>query len=504
MSDYFSADMGSLWVQPSGPNTTPYYLGCHGIDDITEPFGDISVTRCPDPSRPGSWKIVLSSREPADRPTFSISTLVGKVADYLEGIKCPAAVYVKQADCGRKDLFLNYQRFVVLPDALISERTQSNLASRDTADPAEQSFSFSSDDVIEIYPLLGATQTTTEANDLTDISFCNSFQCRSDCGPFTEECVVGFITTEAGAAVTANVLYTDDGGVTWTASAADPFDADVDLSTVVCFEYTKDVTRVIVGRGTLDGGAASVSYSDNNGTTWVEVDLPGSANDDFLPWNGSLFALDLYHVWAGTDDGLIYFSDDGGVTWEQQSSTSAAAINSVRFIDKNYGIFVGAGNMVYSTEDGGDHWTNIGGPAAEAGIAAMACDIIDSNFWWVGYADGNLYYTMDGGTNWYERVFAITGAATIDRINDIKFIDDQVGYMATLYTDGAAAKYGALMRTFDGGFNWEAYRTSDVTTDFDTDETGLAAVWPCTHNKAFAVGDLVNALGLIMVVNPPG
>ena len=36
----YLAGQAGLWVQPDGPNTEPKFLGCHGMGDITIPFGD--------------------------------------------------------------------------------------------------------------------------------------------------------------------------------------------------------------------------------------------------------------------------------------------------------------------------------------------------------------------------------------------------------------------------------------------------------------------------------
>jgi len=32
---------GAIWVQPDGPNTEVYFLGCHGLDEISESMGGI-------------------------------------------------------------------------------------------------------------------------------------------------------------------------------------------------------------------------------------------------------------------------------------------------------------------------------------------------------------------------------------------------------------------------------------------------------------------------------
>ncbi len=49
MSEQLLSGEGAIWVQPDGPNTETFYLGCHVLGDIDEPRGDLSLKYCPDP-----------------------------------------------------------------------------------------------------------------------------------------------------------------------------------------------------------------------------------------------------------------------------------------------------------------------------------------------------------------------------------------------------------------------------------------------------------------------
>ena len=78
MADYFSGDMGTIWVQPDGPNSAPQYLGCHDMGDIAEPGGDVTKRYCPDRRGAGRWTVALTSQGiPAD-VTSSINAFVGR------------------------------------------------------------------------------------------------------------------------------------------------------------------------------------------------------------------------------------------------------------------------------------------------------------------------------------------------------------------------------------------------------------------------------------------
>ena len=134
--EYFSADMGSLWVQTDGPNSEPLYLGCHDIGDIAEPGGTVTKRYCPDRAGHGKWKVALTSQGIPGDVTFSITTYVGKTADYLQTLanksaKCPFPVYVHQSTCGRKDVFMAYEAGTLLQNCRFTNRTKTNMAARE-------------------------------------------------------------------------------------------------------------------------------------------------------------------------------------------------------------------------------------------------------------------------------------------------------------------------------------------------------------------------------------
>lgn len=503
--DYFDANMGVLWVQPDGPNTQPQYLGCHDLGDVSEPQGDIAQRYCPNPDGPGSWDVVLVTQGPPDRITTTVTTYVGKTADWLEKQICPIPVYVHQSMCGKKNIFLSYDRGELYQYARFASKGRTNLVMREGVDASEQTFDLSADSYSnglfgKYYPLKLTPQVTTEANTLYDIAFCNALTCLGPCGPAKGICTDGYIVAAAGAGVSANVLRTIDAGTTWAATAADPFAIDEDIISVVCFPISRTITRVVVGRGTTDvANPAEIAYSDDNGATWTNVNV-GSTNGEYMQWTGALFAIDNYNIWAITDLGNIFKSTNGAVSWTEQTTTNVNGLNYIRFKDENHGLTVGDTNTILYTEDGGAHWVTITGPAAQAAQDALCCEILDAYRWWVGYADGELWYTNDGGTNWFQRAFtAPAGAATVDRVNDVMFLDDFLGFFVIKWTDGLADEYGTIYRTFNGGHDWEVYQ---VDTAFDSGTPiGLNSVWACHYNLAYSVGDPIDSTGAIYTVS---
>lgn len=484
MGDYFSAQQGRLWVQ-TGPGASPQYLGCHATGDLTIPQGGITNRFCPSPTKRGAYKLVAQTQDPPDQITFSVEGRIGKEATYLERYSdCPLTFYVLQSDCDDPRDFSAFERVVVIEDCRKTSESETNLTARDSDDEALQSFEFNPANVARIYPLTSARQTCASVLDAMDVAFGNVRQCSSACGDAMSECQVGILVT-AAAAGTADAYITLNGGATWTVTGAAPFAVTMDNSCATVFPTGRGTYRFIVGRGTTDAGPADIAYTDDNGATWTGVALT-TGNGDFFPFGNCLWSLDRYHIWAVTDDGDIHFSGDGGLTWTEQASGNAASLNAIFMLDEAYGIFGGDGNVIYTTGNGGNTWSALTGPAAQAGVDVISVSMTDQHTLYVGYADGTLWISTDSGTNWTNVGLSI-GGAVINRVNDIQFVEGSrfTGWAAVKFTVGADV-FGGIMRTFDGGNSWQY--VSSVA--LDAGAIGMAGIWACAANKAVGVGDI--------------
>jgi photosystem II stability/assembly factor-like uncharacterized protein len=493
--EIFKASQASLWVQPDGPNTEPQYLGCHGVDDISQPLGDVTLFFCPDPRASGRFTPAGSFQGEPGLVTTTITGLLKKTRDYLEQMRCPGTVFVHKVLCDRRDQFKNWDRSIILQTARVTNRTIGGAAARTAADDAEstQGFDLSAVELLDAFMLTGSRQVIANTQNLTAISFCDVVKCADECGPASPGCRYGVVVSESlvGSALMPEVYITLNGGVTWTAAAADPFAAGEDIGAVVCFSIDRSTRRIIVARGSTDAGnPAEIAYSDDNGATWHLVDLP-TGDGDFVIESEGLFALDQNHIWAVTNAGYICFSDDGGLTWTAQESGVLAATgwNAIEFdeFNPNYGYVVGPSNEIAKTDDGGDSWNAVTGPAGKAAVSITALEVRDKNRVWIGYSDGSLWYTEDGGATWLQRTLPVTATA----IDDIEFANDLMGYLIYDY----AGPHGGVLRTLDGGFTWQA--VADLPTN-----AGLTDLHVCDGNNLFVVGPIQGATGFIGHIFP--
>lgn len=483
---HFTAGMSALWIQPDGDNTAPLYLGCHELGDITVPYGDTEPIYCPDPARVNKFRVVGSIDQQADLPSTTLNGDILDTLDDLEILTGSFNLFILKASRGRRDQFTNWDRGFILRAARKTEMSYSGLAAKsaDNNDRSAYEASITAEEFILPVRLDFSRQTTTEANALNSIVFCNEAVERSASSPAMQSCQIGYIGADAGAGVTANVLKTTDGG-TWAATATDPFAADENISSVRCVETSRDTVRVFAFRGSTDVAApAELAYSDNAGATWTLVNI-GATNGDFVPFDQSVFVFDLNNIWVGTDLGYLYKSEDGGLTWTAQESgvITVDQIRAVHFADRDTGAFAGENNVIAATTDGGSTWSELVLPVGQATDEVNTVFVLDQYRFWVGYSDGTIYYTLDGGDTWSQRSYTGSGAG---QVKQIVFLNDLQGYLA----QNTAAPVGYIHQTMDGGYSWER-----VTLPTNT---GINALVLCDGFKAFAVGEAQASTGVIL------
>ena len=233
----------------------------------------------------------------------------------------------------------------------------------------------------------------------------------------------------------------------------------------------------------LDGWGVTETYlvrTNDGGITWYDVTPPDL---DETGYTVETFLLDNNHVWLQTPDfnnfpnnGLLYHTADGGVTWSISSTPFSAG--DLTFLDARNGwmladLGVGAGSngvAVFQTTDGGSTWTQTytndpNNP--EAGdslpVAGIKADLVplDMQTAWVGgviYSPGTtyLYRTNDSGRNWSPVPLELpSGAENFELgINEdqMKFVSANDGFLA-LHMAGNVSQT-AIYATNNGGNTW--------------------------------------------------
>lgn len=191
---------------------------------------------------------------------------------------------------------------------------------------------------------------------------------------------------------------------------------------------------------TLYFAANRVFKSTNRGDAWelVSPDLSQQIDRNELPVMGQVWSIDavaknksttIYgnivslaespvtqgYLYAGTDDGLIQISTDGGANWNRQDEFPGVPANtyvndlepSVHSDQVIYAVFNNhkEGDFkpyVLKSTNGGNSWRNIGAGLPERGsVYTIAEDHEDPNLLFVGTEFG-VWFTNDGGAHWKE------------------------------------------------------------------------------------------------------
>ncbi len=172
-------------------------------------------------------------------------------------------------------------------------------------------------------------------------------------------------------------------------------------------------------------GAQVVLRSVNRGDTWQEISPDLTTNDpEKLKGNIEFCTLTTISespiapgiLWAGSDDGKVQITRDGGGTWKDVTAKVAAAgapaeyfvtrifasphAEGTAFVTKSGWHRDVYAPYVLRTSDYGDTWTAIGSGLPEGTVYSFAQDRKNADLLFVGTEVG-VFATLDGGKSWH-------------------------------------------------------------------------------------------------------
>ncbi|MBX3702916.1 MAG: hypothetical protein KF822_04010 [Steroidobacteraceae bacterium] len=250
------------------------------------------------------------------------------------------------------------------------------------------------------------------------------------------------------------------------------------------------------------GERGHVLYSDDEGRSWTQVQVPGSANLTAVHFNDAEHGCAVGHVET------ILCTWDGGRTWELThfAPEHQQPLLDVWFADRERGIATGAYGVIYTTADGGRVWSQVPfdpvpldgstRPAVEDADEMEADVDLGFEFHlnaiargpgrrvYLGAEAGRLFRSDDDGASWRELPSPYDGS-----------------FYGVLPLDGDAllafGLRGNLFRSDDGGMQWTPVETGTVAllnagTRVDAETVvivGMAGVQLASHDggRTFAL-----------------
>lgn len=173
----------------------------------------------------------------------------------------------------------------------------------------------------------------------------------------------------------------------------------------------------------------------NGGNTWnVLQDITPTAKKMAFKGNCG------YIIGNKGNKGILYKSTDMGYGWNELNTNAEDGFLSINFIGNDTLIITG-NTMLHTSFDGGVSWTSSMFPEY---VSVLSSCFVSATEGHIGYSNGNVYKTIDGGKTWVQKSSNNTSSSSI---NKIYFVNDSVGFIPQGYR-------GDILATADRGETW--------------------------------------------------
>lgn len=293
------------------------------------------------------------------------------------------------------------------------------------------------------------------------------------------------------------LFRTADGGASWERMSLPP-----EAGQVAALLYFLDAREgwVVSYLNDATPGFAAVFHTTDGGGHWIQT-ARLDVNQQFSygriggSLQGSFMFRDSSTGWfatvqmSGTNIPIVppylYATHDGGKTWTVQTlptqvgiamDSSSAGVSLPQFVNQRDGVLVVTtistppsgldnahqaptiqGTYVYSTNDGGDHWSGPRAISVPGGLPYLhALAVVDASHWFV-LSDSGIAQTTDAGRHWQPLAGWLRSN---EHISTFQFLDAKTGWAAVVA--GTTHPKLAIYRTADGGTSWTRFSAPDV------------------------------------------
>jgi photosystem II stability/assembly factor-like uncharacterized protein len=459
-----------FWFDTDNLASNIYYGGQFGVllpDTLSESFGDLNSLVVPSTSEANRFHIARILRGAPELGEMSIiehpKRTTRSALERMKAILCAKSFFIPLNGCTRPDEIDSFESVLLVYRALQQGIDYGTLRSREDNEPLEMSSDFSYLRVDRAFPLIAALQGETPVTSkILDVVAIDTVSC-GDCAAFASGQDSWYaLTDQSGGSpgYPSLVIGTKDGGSNYNTSVI------TSLGTTQANAMAQVGSfLMVVSQTDLAHHYCRISNLFAGGSPWTKV------SSGYVASKGPrcIAVASPFEVYIGGAGGYIYKSADfqTAVTVSHDGSLTAQPINAIQATGQTI-LAVGDSNAVLFSSNGGSTWTFVTGPTV--GVALKSCWIVSQTAWWVGTANGKLYYTIDSGANWTQ--LTLPDQSSITAINDIVFDDDNPLSGALVATKGSAA---VLYRTLTGGRRW-GYQSPYITNVSGVATLNAAAV----------------------------
>lgn len=323
---------------------------------------------------------------------------------------------------------------------------------------------------------MGSIMGASVLTEALDGVFADKVQCGS-CGTPSDGCQRLYVLTKDDATDPENligslIVYSTDGG---GSSGSDEIDSLAGLGA----RRIAQVGRYIVAvSDASDSHHYKLQSQIDAGVVggWTEVD------SGYVATHGprAIWSKSPSETYIVGELGYIYRmrKPSAGVSVLSDGTVTTQTLNDVRGFGSTI-VAVGNSNAIVVSPNRGRSWELVIGPVVGQNINTV--EVVSKSIWWIGYANGKVYFTTDAGDSWTLSDVSATATA----VQMIRFVDEIVGYVSLV--DGGV---GAIYRTSDNGYSWH---TDDGDSSYldgvpASDIFNFVAPCPGNYNRLLAGG----------------
>lgn len=244
------------------------------------------------------------------------------------------------------------------------------------------------------------------------------------------------------------VFHTQDGGQTWTEQKAGTEKSLSMLNPTIFFVNENE------GWVTVDG---IILHTEDGGKRWTaqKYKLVGPDKLEREIWTGGMYFLD--EKWGWIVGKGILSTKDGGMSWlqEPQMPFGNLSLNKIVFVTSKKGWVVGEDGTIFHTADGGLTWQRQG---SSTSVELLGAHFVNSQEGWVVGDEGTILHTTSGGNTWVRQK-----SGTESSLKDVQFIDAQEGWIVgDIYLPEQKTWEGIILHTVNSGKKWETVENVPV------------------------------------------